>query len=277
MSRPKANMSPPTAGAPGAPVLRTWTSIWRSISFALQPSPTASRAGWHAARPLRPMRSGWWTHCRLWPGSRGSRPGPPGPQLEPAALLKVRIARSRAGAEDSLPMNMHASRPDSLPEPPLRRTPITAERYISADYLKREWRNMWMRTWQIGGLAYQAPEAGDYLVCDLGPESILIMRQDDGGFKAFYNVCPHRGMRILQGPDGYSPHLTCPYHGWQFDRTGVVDAVFDPEDYPQGIPCGRLRLNEIQCEQLFGMVWFNMDRSAPALQSSLGEVVVREI
>jgi len=174
-------------------------------------------------------------------------------------------------------MNTYASRPESLPEPALRMSPITAERYLSTEYFEREWKRMWMRTWQIGGVAYQASEPGDYLVCDLGPESILIVRQDDGGFKAFYNICPHRGMRILQGPDGHSPHLTCPYHGWQFDRSGVVDAVFDPHDYPQGNPCGRLRLQEIQCEQLFGMVWFNMDRSAPSLRTWLGDTVVQEI
>src|SRR5262249_40400358 len=68
-----------------------------------------------------------------------------------------------------------------------------------------------------------------------------------------------------------------PYHGWQFDRTGVVDAVFDPQDYPQGNPCGRLRLHEIRCEQLFGLVWFNMERSAPSLRTWLGDTVVSEI
>ncbi len=156
-------------------------------------------------------------------------------------------------------------------------SPITAERYVSADYFRREWRQMWMRTWHIGGVAYQAPEPGDYLVSDLGPESILMMRQDDGRMRAFYNVCPHRGMRLLAGPDGFSSQLTCPYHGWQFDRTGVVASVPDADDYPQGNPCGRLKLTEIQCEELFGLVWFNMDTTAPSLQASLGATVVDEI
>jgi len=169
------------------------------------------------------------------------------------------------------------NQPDSVPEPQLRMTPITAERYLSVEYFRREWQLMWMRTWHIGGVAYQAPEPGDYLVTDLGPESILIVRQDDGGFRAFYNVCPHRGMRVLHGPDGHAAHLTCPYHGWQFDRTGVVDSVNDSHDFRQGNPCGRLRLTQIQCEQLFGMVWFNMDGHAPSLKESLGDTVVREI
>ena len=113
-------------------------------------------------------------------------------------------------------MSTDMSCPESVPTPRLRMTPITAERYVSADYFHREWKQMWMRTWQIGGIAYQAPEPGDYLVCDLGPESILIVRQDDGGFKAFYNVCPHRGGPLGEGTlDGNV--VTCPWHGWRFD------------------------------------------------------------
>jgi phenylpropionate dioxygenase-like ring-hydroxylating dioxygenase large terminal subunit len=174
-------------------------------------------------------------------------------------------------------MNARADRPDKVTEPKLAYSPITAERYVSADWFRREWQRMWMKTWQIGGMAYQAPEPGDYLVADLGPESILIVRQDDGRFKAFYNVCPHRGMRLLQGPDGHAAHLTCPYHGWQFDRKGVVDAVPAAEDYPQGSPCGKLKLTEIACQELFGLVWFNMDRNAPSLEQYLGPTVVAEI
>jgi len=168
-------------------------------------------------------------------------------------------------------------RPEKLSEPSLRMSPITAERYTSRQYLGREWRGMWMRTWQIGGVAYQAPEPGDYLVADLGPESILIVRQNDGSFRAFHNVCVHRGMRLLHGPDGHAERITCPYHGWQYGRTGKVEDVPDRNDFPQGDPCGRLQLAQIRCEQLFGFVWFNMDRGAPSLQDSLGETVVREI
>ena len=174
-------------------------------------------------------------------------------------------------------MKSNLARPEKAPQPKLRHTPITPERYTSAEYFQREWKHMWMRTWQIAGMAYQAAEPGDYLVADLGPESILVVRQDNGSFKAFHNVCPHRGMRLLQGPDGHAAHLTCPYHGWQFDRQGTVDAVPCADDYPQGNPCGRLKLAEIQCAELFGMVWFNMDPKAPGLPAALGEAVVKEI
>src|SRR5580693_2543455 len=167
-------------------------------------------------------------------------------------------------------MNIAADRPEKITEPRLRMDPISAERYTSTDWFHREWKQMWMRTWQIGGMSAHAPEAGDYLVADLGPESILIVRQDSGRFRAFFNVCPHRGTRVLAGPDGHTDRITCPYHGWQFDRGGKVVAVPNAGDFRQGDPCAKLRLAEVRCEELFGMVWFNMDAKAASLTDALG-------
>ena len=174
-------------------------------------------------------------------------------------------------------MNALVDRPSKVAEPALRNDPITAERYISNEYFRGEWQRMWMRTWQIGGVSYQAPQPGDYLVADLGPESILIIRQDDGKFRAFYNVCLHRGTRLLQGPDGFAKRITCPYHGWEFDQTGLLTGLPNAADFLQGNPCGKLRLVEVRCEELFGFVWFNLDAKAPTLKDALGSTVVEEI
>jgi phenylpropionate dioxygenase-like ring-hydroxylating dioxygenase large terminal subunit len=176
-----------------------------------------------------------------------------------------------------LAVNTNVDRPESITEVALRMDPISAERYTSREYFRNEWSRMWMRTWHIAGLAYQAPEPGDYLVADLGPDSIVTVRQDDGRFRAFFNVCPHRGTRLVHGPDGHADRITCPYHGWQFDHGGTVVHVPNATDFRQGNPCGKVRMSEIHCEELFGLVWFNMDPKAPTLPDSLGAAVVNEI
>lgn len=168
-------------------------------------------------------------------------------------------------------------RPEKVEEPALRGDPINARRYIATDYFQQEWQRMWMRTWQIGGVSYQAPEAGDYLVTELGPESILLVRQQDGTMKGFFNVCPHRGTRVMAGDEGSAERFTCPYHGWQFDHAGVVVAAPNADDFPQGNPCGHLRMKPVQVEELLGFIWFNMDPEAPSLPECLGPNVVEEI
>jgi phenylpropionate dioxygenase-like ring-hydroxylating dioxygenase large terminal subunit len=110
---------------------------------------------------------------------------------------------------------------------------------------------MWRRTWQIGGVAYQAPEPGDYLVSDLGPESILMVRQQDGRFpRVLQRLSASRhaaACRVLTVTASDSP---CAYHGWQFDLGGVVINVPNAADYRQGNPCGKLSLTEVRVEEL---------------------------
>jgi phenylpropionate dioxygenase-like ring-hydroxylating dioxygenase large terminal subunit len=168
-------------------------------------------------------------------------------------------------------------RPEKLEEPQLRGDKVTADRYVSREYTREEWRKMWMRTWNIAGMAYHLEEPGDYITTELAHESIICVRQDDGSLRAFYNSCPHRGTRITSAEEGFAPKFVCPYHGWEFNHAGETVHVPDEEDYPQGSPCGRTRMKEVRCDILFGLVWVNMSDEAPSLREYLGETIVREI
>ena len=168
-------------------------------------------------------------------------------------------------------------RPAKLPEPELRGDAISADRYVDAGYLAKEHDKVWHKVWNIGGVGYQMPEPGDFLTTDLGHDSIIMVRQDDSSVKAFFNVCPHRGTRITEAPEGHVNRFQCPYHGWEFSRDGVVVAVPDEDDFPSGSPCGRAHLQEIACVERFGMIWFNFDLTAPSLDEFLGDVIVREL
>jgi phenylpropionate dioxygenase-like ring-hydroxylating dioxygenase large terminal subunit len=48
---------------------------------------------------------------------------------------------------------------------------------------------MWSKVWLLLGREEEMPEPGDYQVEEVGPESFLMARQDDGSVKTFYNVC----------------------------------------------------------------------------------------
>ena len=172
---------------------------------------------------------------------------------------------------------LRAETPEKFPEPTLRGEPITADRYISSEYARREFEKVWLKTWYLGGVAYQAPEPGDWLNCEFGHESVIMVRQSDGTFRAFFNACPHRGARVVDGPEGSATRFVCPYHGWQFDRAGEVVEVPCAEDYPQGNPCGKLRLRELKCQERFGFVWFVADPQAESLEAFLGEVITEEL
>lgn len=156
---------------------------------------------------------------------------------------------------------------------PLRGDPITGERYFSRDFARREWERMWTRVWHVAGRAAQLEEAGDFIVHDFLDESVVVVRQADGSARAFYNACRHRGQRFAQAEAGsVNGAFTCQYHGWRWGLDGTLQAVQDPDDFPQGNPCGKLHLKEVRCASWGGFIWYTMDDTAPALHDYLAPI-----
>ena len=153
------------------------------------------------------------------------------------------------------------------PDPALDDRPIAADRYWSKDFARKEWDKVWTKTWQIAGLARQLTKRGDYISTTLGREVILCVHGDDGQTRAFYNVCQHRGMQLVEQEQGNTRRLVCPYHGWAYDLKGVLKVVPDEADFIGGSPCGKANLVEIPCETWAGFVWYNMDPDCVSLRS----------
>ncbi len=154
-------------------------------------------------------------------------------------------------------------------DPPVRGDVITADRYISTDWMKAEWEAVWTRTWHIGGMVDELEEAGDWVRHDVGKESVVMVRQTDGGVKAFYNSCRHRGNRLVLGELGGAPVITCSYHSWKYAPDGTLVSAQDADDVVGGNPCGRLKLVELPCDTWGGFIWFNMDPNAEPLRDWL--------
>jgi phenylpropionate dioxygenase-like ring-hydroxylating dioxygenase large terminal subunit len=149
---------------------------------------------------------------------------------------------------------------------------LSAERYTSQSFAEQEWERVWVTSWLILGRADEIPEAGDFLVEEIGPESIIMVRQTDGAIKCFYNLCQHRGNRLLTVSEGGVPAFTCGYHGWRYALDGECIQAQDAEDFAVN-PCKSVRLSDIRCEEFGGFVWINLDGKAQPLQAFLGPVV----
>ena len=157
---------------------------------------------------------------------------------------------------------------DASNDDALRGDPISGDRYYSREFMQKEWDHMWTRIWHVAGREQQLQEAGDYIVHDFMHESVIIIRQDDGSLKGFFNVCLHRGQRLVWD-NGHTEGMTCPYHGWVWGPDGALTDLPDPEDFPQGNPCGKLALKEVRVDTWAGLVWYNMDHDAPGLYEFL--------
>ncbi|WP_185267071.1 aromatic ring-hydroxylating oxygenase subunit alpha [Halopseudomonas xiamenensis] len=154
----------------------------------------------------------------------------------------------------------------------LRGDPISGDRYYSREFMQQEWDHMWTRTWQVGAVEAQFPDAGCVVTHEIGKESILMVRDDEGRIRAFYNVCQHRGNRMVECEQTKVRRLVCNYHSWCYGLNGSLLIAKDTDDFPQGNPVGKLGLKELPCETFGGLVWINMDPQAKPLRESLGVV-----
>lgn len=101
---------------------------------------------------------------------------------------------------------------EKAPEWALGNDAIPKERYLSEDFMRLEWERMWTKVWLLGCYEAEIGEPGDYITTDIGHESVLIVRGDDGQARAFYNVCNHRGNQVKFDRCGSAKTLQCAYH-----------------------------------------------------------------
>jgi phenylpropionate dioxygenase-like ring-hydroxylating dioxygenase large terminal subunit len=99
--------------------------------------------------------------------------------------------------------------------------------YTDPEIFEFDLRRMLFRHWFCAGHASSIARPGDYLLVDLGSESIIIVRSTAQEVRALLNVCRHRGSRICTERAGraLAGRFTCPYHAWSYDLNGRLLAA----------------------------------------------------
>jgi len=148
---------------------------------------------------------------------------------------------------------------------------ISTERYYEEDFAKKEYENLWTRTWQFACREEHIPEVGDYYVYDIGRFSFIVTRVAENQIKAYYNACLHRGTKLrASNTDGFANEFKCPFHGWSWNIDGSNKEVVCDWDFPH-VEKEKFKLPEVRVETLAGFVFINMDENAPSLADYLGE------
>jgi phenylpropionate dioxygenase-like ring-hydroxylating dioxygenase large terminal subunit len=153
-------------------------------------------------------------------------------------------------------------------------SPISPLRYYSREEADLEWEKMWTKTWQFAGLTHDLAEVGDYFMIEIGRESIVVIRRADGddGIKAYFNVCPHRGNRIIHqrfGSLGAKGCFQCDFHGWKFDADGKNVEIKDEMLFRPETIAHRPGLKEIRCGVWNSLVFICMANDGITLEQHL--------
>ncbi len=97
--------------------------------------------------------------------------------------------------------------------------------YLDPAIFARDRERVFGNHWIMAGHESQIPGPGDYLLFDLTGESIILVRDRQGVVHAHFNVCRHRGSRVLLAPAGSARQLVCRYHGWTYACDGSLQAA----------------------------------------------------
>jgi phenylpropionate dioxygenase-like ring-hydroxylating dioxygenase large terminal subunit len=136
--------------------------------------------------------------------------------------------------------------------------------YRDPDYFRVEMARLIRPSWQIVCHANDIPEAGDWRTLDMLGESVIVIRGGDGQIRAFFNVCRHRGSRLVDGTGGCAKRLTCPYHAWTYAADGRLVGVPQREDYP-GLDPEALGLKPVELEAWHGFLFVRLEGGGPGL------------
>ena len=144
---------------------------------------------------------------------------------------------------------------------------LEAPFYNSREIFDLDLAAIFAKHWLFVATEAEIPEPGDYVTVDIGPSSVIVLRDDDGGVRALHNVCRHRGSRILDAPCGAVGNLVCPYHQWTYRIDGSL--IF-AESQPETFDKGRFGLKQVNVRTLAGLVFVCLASEAP---SDFDEVV----
>jgi phenylpropionate dioxygenase-like ring-hydroxylating dioxygenase large terminal subunit len=155
----------------------------------------------------------------------------------------------------------------------LRADFVPKDHYLSREFLRLEKERLWPKVWQVACREEELPRVGSFIAYDIMDESIVVVRTSATELKAFYNVCQHRGRRLVEG-SGQINHFHCRFHGWQYRLDGSVSRVLDRQDW-DGCPDVSdrdLSLEPLLVDTWAGWVFVNPDRNAKPLAEFLGAV-----
>jgi Rieske 2Fe-2S family protein len=150
--------------------------------------------------------------------------------------------------------------------------PLPPEVYVDPAVLEWELERLFESSWSCVGREEDAGDPGELFTGAVGHESVLVVRGEDGTLRGFFNVCQHRGTRLVtESSRGGQDRLICPYHSWTYDLKGRLRSAEHMRG-AGGFDRGSSGLTPVATEALGGWVFVDVSGAAGSLESFLGNL-----
>jgi nitrite reductase/ring-hydroxylating ferredoxin subunit len=116
----------------------------------------------------------------------------------------------------------------------------------------------------------EIPRPHDFVEYEFLDQSVVVLRTEDMGVRAFQNSCRHRGVKFAEGRGTCPSGFTCPFHGWCYGADGANTHIPRRKTFSEhNLEPGDIDLVPVRCEVWGGCAWINLDVDAPPLRESL--------
>jgi phenylpropionate dioxygenase-like ring-hydroxylating dioxygenase large terminal subunit len=136
--------------------------------------------------------------------------------------------------------------------------------YFDPEFFEAEKRAFLRAAPQVVCHESEIAHPGQWRTLEYLGESVIVIRGDSGKVRAFFNVCRHRGSRIVDGSGGCAKVLTCPYHAWSYARDGRLAGVPHRHEYP-GLQTDKLGLIPVALENWRGFLFVTLEPGSPSV------------
>ena len=153
--------------------------------------------------------------------------------------------------------------------PLLEATQLPPRAYVDEDVAAWEAERLFLGGWVCVGHAQPLASRGAFFTRDIGGESLLFMGDDEGRAHGVFNVCRHRGARLVSEPEGTMRRLQCPYHAWCYGFDGSLKSAPHTEEIQN---FGEPGLHRVRMEERHGLLFADVSGTDGALDDHLGDL-----
>ena len=143
---------------------------------------------------------------------------------------------------------------------------LPGEFYAGDAVYRADLEQIWRRGWLFAGHSCEIPKPGDFFTVEVDTDSIIVIRDDDGGIRGLHNVCRHRGSLICTEPSGNATRLVCPYHQWTYGRDGKLVAW---RGMQADLDKSLFSLAAVQTREVQGLIFLSLADTPPPFDAAL--------
>ncbi len=142
--------------------------------------------------------------------------------------------------------------------------------YTDPAIFQAELERIWYRGWVYVGHESEVRQPNDFVLKSIGPQSVIMTRDAQGGLHLLLNRCAHKGAQVCARDRGNAASFTCPFHAWTYANDGRLMGVAFRDGY-RGQDLSGLGLAAVpRVESYRGFVFASLAADGPTLAEHLG-------